>query len=75
MLAGLDEARKREILDHLAIVAKADGEVDARERRLLEATANRRLGFRPEPCVQIRGLTQIRRGRGASGFDLEIQNP
>lgn len=44
MLAGLDEARKREILDHLATVAKADGEVDARERRLLEATA-RRLGF------------------------------
>ncbi|MCO6407447.1 MULTISPECIES: TerB family tellurite resistance protein [Hoeflea] len=44
MLAGLDEARKREILDHLAIIAKADGEVDARERRLLEATA-RRLGF------------------------------
>jgi uncharacterized tellurite resistance protein B-like protein len=28
MLAGLDEARKREILDHLAIIAKADGEVD-----------------------------------------------
>jgi uncharacterized tellurite resistance protein B-like protein len=44
MLAGLDEARKREILKHLAIVAKADGEVDERERRLLEATA-RRLGF------------------------------
>lgn len=44
MLAGLDEARKREILDHLATIAKADGEVDARERRLLEATA-RRLGF------------------------------
>ena len=44
MLADLDEARKREILDHLATVAKADGEVDARERRLLEATA-RRLGF------------------------------
>ena len=44
MLAGLDEARKREILDHLATVARADGEIDARERRLLEATA-RRLGF------------------------------
>lgn len=44
MLAGLDEARKREILDHMAIVAKADGEIDPRERRLLEATA-RRLGF------------------------------
>lgn len=44
MLAGLDEARKREILNHLAIVAKADGEVDERERKLLEATA-RRLGF------------------------------
>jgi uncharacterized tellurite resistance protein B-like protein len=44
MLADLDEARKREILDHLATVAKADGEIDARERRLLEATA-RRLGF------------------------------
>ncbi len=44
MLANLDEARKREILDHLATVAKADGEVDDRERRLLEATA-RRLGF------------------------------
>lgn len=44
MLADLDETRKREILDHLAAVAKADGEVDARERRLLEATA-RRLGF------------------------------
>ncbi len=44
MLAGLSEARRREILDHLAIVAKADGEIDARERRLLEATANR-LGF------------------------------
>lgn len=44
MLAGLSEARRREILNHLAIVAKADGEVDARERRLLEATANR-LGF------------------------------
>lgn len=44
MLADLDEARKREILDHLATIAKADGEVDARERRLLEATA-RRLGF------------------------------
>lgn len=44
MLAGLSEARRREILDHLAIIAKADGEIDARERRLLEATANR-LGF------------------------------
>ncbi|MEM5474178.1 TerB family tellurite resistance protein [Hoeflea sp. AS60] len=44
MLADLDEARKREILDHLAIVAKAGGEVDDRERRLFEATA-RRLGF------------------------------
>ncbi|WP_417433921.1 TerB family tellurite resistance protein [Hoeflea sp.] len=44
MLAGLDETRKRQILDHMAIVAKADGEVDERERRLLEATA-RRLGF------------------------------
>ena len=44
MLAQLDEARKREILDHLAMVAQADGEVDDRERRLLEATA-RRLGF------------------------------
>lgn len=44
MLAGLDEAHKREILNHLAMVAKADGEVDARERRLLEATA-RRLGI------------------------------
>jgi len=44
MLADLDEARKREILDHLATIAKANGEVDARERRLLEATA-RRLGF------------------------------
>jgi len=44
MLADLDEARKREILDHLSIVAKADGEIDDRERRLLEATA-RRLGF------------------------------
>ena len=44
MLADLDEARKREILDHLATVARADGEIDARERRLLEATA-RRLGF------------------------------
>ena len=44
MLAGLDEARKRQILDHLATIAKADGEIDARERRLLEATA-RRLGF------------------------------
>jgi uncharacterized tellurite resistance protein B-like protein len=44
MLAGLSEARKREILDHLAIVAKADGAIDERERRLLEATAQR-LGF------------------------------
>lgn len=44
MLADLDEARKRQILDHLATVANADGEVDDRERRLLEATA-RRLGF------------------------------
>lgn len=44
MLAGLSEVRRREILDHLAIVAKADGEIDARERRLLEATAQR-LGF------------------------------
>ncbi|MDP3527611.1 MAG: TerB family tellurite resistance protein [Hoeflea sp.] len=44
MLAGLDEARKREILEHLATVARADGEIDARERRLLEATASR-LGF------------------------------
>ena len=44
MLAGLDEARKREILDHLAIVARADGEIDDREKRLFEATA-RRLGF------------------------------
>lgn len=44
MLADLDEARKREILDHLATIAKANGEVDERERRLLEATA-RRLGF------------------------------
>ena len=44
MLSGLDDARKREILDHLAIVAKADGEIDERERRLLEATA-RKFGF------------------------------
>lgn len=44
MLAELPEPRKREILDHLVIVAKADGNVDERERRLLEATA-RRLGF------------------------------
>jgi len=44
MLADLSETRKREILDHLAIVAKADGEVDERERRLFEATA-KRLGF------------------------------
>ncbi|WP_422370938.1 TerB family tellurite resistance protein [Hoeflea sp.] len=44
MLAGLSEARKREILNHLAIVAKADGAIDDRERRLLEATAQR-LGF------------------------------
>lgn len=44
MLAELDDGRKREILDHLAIVARADGEVDERERRLLEATA-RRLGI------------------------------
>lgn len=44
MLADLDEARKRQILDHMAIIAKADGDVDDRERRLLEATA-RRLGF------------------------------
>jgi uncharacterized tellurite resistance protein B-like protein len=44
MLADLSEGRRREILDHLAIVARADGEIDARERRLLEATANR-LGF------------------------------
>ncbi|MGJ8569777.1 MAG: TerB family tellurite resistance protein [Hoeflea sp.] len=44
MLADLSEARKREILDHLATVAKADGVVDERERRLFEATA-RRLGF------------------------------
>ena len=44
MLAGLDEGRKRAILDHLATVARADGEIDDRERRLLEATA-RRFGF------------------------------
>ena len=44
MLADLDETRKRKILDHMAIVAKADGDVDDRERRLFEATA-RRLGF------------------------------
>ena len=44
MLAELDEQRKREILDHLAAVARADGEIDDRERRLLEATA-RRFGF------------------------------
>jgi len=44
MLSDLSVARKREILDHLATVAKADGEVDERERRLFEATA-RRLGF------------------------------
>lgn len=44
MLADLDETRKRQILDHMAIVAKADGDVDDRERRLFEATA-RRLGF------------------------------
>lgn len=44
MLAGLGEARKREILNHMAIVAKADGEVAKRERDLLNATA-RRLGF------------------------------
>ncbi|MBC7281242.1 TerB family tellurite resistance protein [Hoeflea sp.] len=44
MLAGLDEVRKRAILDHLATVARADGEIDDRERRLLEATA-RRFGF------------------------------
>ena len=44
MLADLDETRKREILGHMAAIAKADGEVDDRERRLFEATA-RRLGF------------------------------
>lgn len=44
MLAELSEPRKREILDHLAVVARADGEIDAREQRLLEATA-RRLGI------------------------------
>jgi uncharacterized tellurite resistance protein B-like protein len=44
MLAGLDDARKREVLDHLAAVARADGEIDAHERRLLEATA-RKFGF------------------------------
>ncbi|OCW57612.1 TerB family tellurite resistance protein [Hoeflea olei] len=44
MLASLDPERKRAILDHMALVARADGEIDPRERRLLEATA-RRLGF------------------------------
>ena len=44
MLADLDETRNREILGHMAAIAKADGEVDDRERRLFEATA-RRLGF------------------------------
>lgn len=41
MLAGLDEARKREILDHMEMVARADGGLDGPERRLIEATARR----------------------------------
>lgn len=44
MLAELPVARKRAILDHLAAVARADGNIDPREKELFSATA-RRLGM------------------------------
>jgi uncharacterized tellurite resistance protein B-like protein len=71
---ALSEARRREILDHLAIVAKADGEIDARERRLLEATANRLGLFGLKMSANPR-LAQIGGDVAQSGFDLEIQTP
>ena len=45
MLADLPEERRREIMEHLAAMARADGEVDEREKALFDRTA-RRLGLR-----------------------------
>jgi hypothetical protein len=60
----LSEARRREILDHLAIIAKADGEVDARERRCWRQRPGSGLFGLKHVCANPR-LAQIRRGRGA----------
>lgn len=45
MLAELPEERRRAIMEHLAVMARADGSVDARERALFDRTA-RRLGLK-----------------------------
>lgn len=45
VLAELPEARRRQIMEHLAAMARADGTVDPRERALFNATA-RRLGLK-----------------------------
>ncbi|PWV98979.1 putative tellurite resistance protein B-like protein [Hoeflea marina] len=44
MLAALPVARKRQILEHMAEIARADGDIDDREKALFSATA-RRLGM------------------------------
>lgn len=41
ILAELPAERRAEILDHMRTVAMADGELDIRERHLLDATADR----------------------------------
>lgn len=41
MLTDLPAERRQEILDHMRAVAIADGELDERERRMLDATADR----------------------------------
>lgn len=45
MLADLPEERRREIMEHLAVMARADGTVDEREKALFDRTA-RLLGLR-----------------------------
>jgi len=44
MLAGLSELRRREIMDHMATIARSDGEVSEEERKLFHETA-RQLGL------------------------------
>lgn len=51
ILMQLPADRRQEILDHMRVVAMADGDLDERERRLLDATADR-LGL---PRVTARG--------------------
>lgn len=44
MLAGLSEDRRRKIMDHMATIARSDGDVSDEERKLFHDTA-RRLGL------------------------------